>query len=197
MALDFTHDYVLENSRVKLLPITMDHIAELKEIADESAIWTYFLGRSDGSSDFKKYIEDCVSARELGKEYAFALIDKQSGEFAGSTRLFDYQKDLGIIRLGYTWYGKHFRGTGLNKNCKFLLFQFAFEKLGVERVGLGAHAENTISLAAMESVGCKREGVIRNAFPSIQKEGRADAILLGVLKEEWFGGIKENLKNRL
>ena len=197
MALDFIHDYVLENSRVKLLPITMDHIAKLNEIADETAIWTYFLGRSDGSSDFKKYIEDCVSARELGKEYAFAVIDKQSGEFAGSTRLFDYQKDLGIIRLGYTWYGKHFRGTGLNKNCKFLLFQFAFEKLGVERVGLGAHAENTISLAAMESVGCKKEGVVRNLFPSIHGKGRSDAILLGILKQEWNDYAKSDLKNKL
>ncbi len=195
--MDFEKTYILENKRVKLLPLELEHIDVLKEVAKEQQIWTYFLGRSDGSQDFTHYINDAVDARKQKKEYPFTVFDKKTESFAGCTRFFDYQQDLNTIRLGYTWYGKEFRGTGLNKNCKYLMFQFAFEHLGVERVGLGAHAENKISLAAMESVGCKREGVVRNLFPSIHGKGRADAVLLGILKQEWKSGIEKNLRLRL
>ncbi|MEM9648941.1 MAG: GNAT family protein [Bacteroidota bacterium] len=197
MPIDFDKSYVLENQRVRLEPLMPEHLEELKEIASEEAIWTYFLGRSDGSGDFRHYLEDAITARREHKEYPFAVFDKIQGKYTGCTRFFDCQHDLNTIRLGYTWYGKTSRGTGLNKNCKFLMFQFAFEELGVERVGLGAHAENKISIAAMESVGCTREGKIRNLFPSIKGPERADAVLLGLLKSEWHASVKEKLKHRL
>lgn len=197
MGLDFSVDYVLQNSRVRLEPLLEAHIAELKDIASEPEIWKYFLGRSNGSKDFGHYIKDAVESRRRKKEYPFAVYDKQKRKFAGCTRFFDYAKDLNNIRLGYSWYGKEFRGTGLNKNCKFLMFKFAFEKLGAERVGLGAHAENRISLAAMQSAGCTIEGRIRNAFPSINGQGRSDAVLLGIIKLEWASTVKKELKEKL
>ncbi|UJH68600.1 GNAT family N-acetyltransferase [Allomuricauda sp. SCSIO 65647] len=197
MTLDFSANYVLQNARARLEPLQEKHIAELESIAKEMEIWTYFLGRSDGGKNFPHYIKDAILSRKNGKEYPFAVFDKQNGKYAGSTRFFEYAKDLETIRLGYSWYGIEFRGTKLNKNCKFLMFQFAFEKLGLERVGLGAHEENKISLSAMQSVGCKIEGRIRNAFPSITGHGRSDAVLLGVLKQEWFKGTGHQLKEKL
>ncbi|NKI30386.1 GNAT family N-acetyltransferase [Muricauda sp. DJ-13] len=194
---DFNENYVLENNRVRLEPLEEHHYQTLTIWAKEKEIWTYFLGRSNGAHDFKHYISDAIDFRKLKKEYPFAIYDKKKSKYAGCTRFFDYQSDLRIIRLGYTWYGQEFRGTGLNKNCKYLMFQFAFEKLNLERVGLGAHIENKVSIAAMKSVGCKEEGRIRNAFPSINSIGRSDAVLLGILKDEWFSTEKEILKNKL
>lgn len=197
MFFDYNEDYILENNRVRLEPLKEHHCKALNILANENEIWTYFLGRSNGANDFKHYIIDAIDFRRQQKEYPFAIYDKARSKYAGCTRFFDYQSDLKTIRLGYTWYGADFRGTGLNKNCKYLMFQFAFERLNLERVGLGAHIENQVSIAAMKSVGCMEEGRIRNAFPSIKNEGRADAILLGILKDEWFESKKETLKNKL
>ncbi|PWL39583.1 N-acetyltransferase [Flagellimonas aquimarina] len=197
MTLDFTKDYVLENDRVKLIPLTADHVDLLWEISREKNLWTYFLGKSDGSGDFKKYILEAIADRDKKSGYPFAVYDKMKKCYAGCTRFFDYQENLNIIRLGYTWYGKDFRGTGVNKNCKYLMFQFAFDQIGLERVGLGAHSENKVSIAAMKSVGCTKEGQIRNLFPSIHGKGRSDAVLLGILKQEWLENKKKNLKSRL
>lgn len=197
MLFDYHENYILENHRVRLEPLNEHHIEELSDWAKEPGIWTYFLGRSNGAADFEHYVLDAIHFREKKKEYPFAIYDKAKSKYAGCTRFFDYQSDLKVIRLGYTWYGSDFRGTGINKNCKYLMFQFAFEELNLERVGLGAHIENTISIAAMKSVGCIEEGRIRNAFPSIKIDGRADAILLGILKDEWFRTKKEILKNKL
>ncbi len=46
------------------------------------------------------------------------------------------------MQLGYTWYGKEFQRTGLNKQCKLLLLEFAFETLGLDRVEFRADANN-------------------------------------------------------
>ena len=54
------------------------------------------------------------------------------------------------LQLGYTWYGSAFRGTGLNKHCKFLLLQFAFETLGMERVEFRADNSNERSIRSEE-----------------------------------------------
>lgn len=197
MVLDFAQDYVLENDKVKLIPLELGHFEQLKSLAKEENLWTYFLGRSNGYTNFKGYVVDAIEHRKQKKEYPFAVFDKQNDSFAGCTRFFEYSKDLKGIRLGYTWYGTDYRGTGLNKNCKYLMFQFAFEKLELERVGLGAHEENTVSIAAMKSVGCTQEGSIRNAFPSIHTFDRSHAILFSIIKSEWMTNIKQDLKNRL
>ena len=67
----------------------------------------------------------------------------------------------------------------------------------LERVGFGAHAENKVSIAAMKSVGCKEEGVLRNFMPSLNGKERADIILLSILKDEWFEKVKTELKAKL
>lgn len=194
---DFEKDYVLENDRVRLAPLVHDDIRRLNIIAQEDNLWTYFLGSSNGKDNFEAYVKDALSYREHKKAYAFSIFDKQTDNYVGSTRFFDFGISLNTVRLGYSWIGRKSRGTGINRNSKFLMFEFAFEHIGFERIGLGAHAENTVSIQAMKSLGCKQEGSIRNLFPSIHSQGRSDAVLLGMLKEEWLLFAKDELKNRL
>lgn len=100
------------------------------------------------------------------------------------------------MQLGYTWYGKDFQGTGLNKQCKFLLLEFAFEKLGMERVEFRADNNNARSIAAMKSIGCTVEGVLRSHMPD-SFGGRRDSIVLSILKKEWENGVRDKLKSKL
>jgi RimJ/RimL family protein N-acetyltransferase len=100
------------------------------------------------------------------------------------------------LQLGYTWYGKEFQGTGLNKHCKYLLLEFAFEKMQVERVEFRADANNEKSIAAMKSIGCTVEGILRKNVKK-PEGGRRDSIILSILKDEWNQQVKQNLKNKL
>lgn len=196
-SLNFSKDYILENDVVRLFPLKIEHIQSLKEIFNDPEIWIYFIEKVIDFESLKAYIEAAISKREDGKEYPFIVFDKRKNRFVGLTRIYDYSEELKTIRLGHTWYGKDFRGTGVNKHSKFLIFQFIFETLGLERIGLGAYIDNKISVAAMKSVGCKKEGVFRNMFPSIDGFGRTDAILMSILKSEWDDSIKFELKNKL
>ena len=129
-------------------------------------------------------------------EYPFIVFDKNTQQYAGSTRFYDIQVANKTLQLGYTWYGKAFQGTGLNKNCKLLLLQFAFEELGMERVEFRADNNNERSKAAMKSIGCMEEGVLRSHAPYITGV-RRDSVILSILKSEWDGSVKEKLIKKI
>lgn len=197
MLLDFTKFYQLENEYVRLSPLKRKHSSHLKNLSTDADIWTYFLEKGQGGKAFESYINYAFRQHSLTKEYPFIVFDKRTQRYAGTTRFYEYSRNLKTIKLGHTWYGKDFRGTGINKHCKFLLFEFAFEKLKVERVGLEAYATNTISIAAMKSVGCQLEGLLRNSLPTIDGKGRTDCVLFSILRDEWLNGEKIKLENKM
>ena len=153
--LDFSKNYILEDDCVKLSPLKIEHVEYLLDISKEDNLWTYFLEKGSGLKNLTAYISSTIHNRKSKKEYPFVVFDKVQKQYAGTTRFYDYSSELKTIKLGHTWHGKNFRGTGFNKRCKYLLFQFAFETLELERIGFGAHAKNAVSIAAMKSVGCK------------------------------------------
>jgi RimJ/RimL family protein N-acetyltransferase len=196
-AFDFSKDYILEDHIVSLRPLQLEDVSNLLPIANESDIWKFSHVKGNGIENLTKYIQETIQNREHKKEYPFIVIDKRSNEFAGCTRLSDINFSLQATRLGYTWYGKKFQGTGLNKHCKYLLFEFAFNLMKMERIGLAAYAENSRSINAMKSVGCVEEGKFRGFFPSENNKKRSDSILFSILKEEWTTSKKDILKSKL
>ncbi|KIQ24281.1 GCN5 family acetyltransferase [Flavobacterium sp. MEB061] len=195
---NFSDNIILEDDLVLLRPLQESDFDNLLEFSiNEPETWKYSLVGADGKENLINYIKSAIKAREDKKEFPFIVFDKKSQKYAGSTRFYDIQLEYKTVQLGYTWYGSAFRGTGLNKHCKFLLLQFAFETLGMERVEFRADNNNDRSIAAMKSIGCKVEGVLRSHMPTANREVRRDSIVLSILKEEWFAEVKENLKRKL
>jgi N-acetyltransferase len=186
-------DYVLENEALLLRPLAITDYENLLPFAlNEPTLWKFSLVPADGAERMRNYIETALSQRSLGIEYAFIVFDKRTNEYAGCTRFYDIQLQHNTVQLGYTWYGKDFQGTGLNKNCKLLLLEFAFEKLGITRVEFRADNNNEISKAAMRSIGCVEEGILRNHLITHSGVIRS-SIILSILKTEWENGVKEKL----
>ena len=198
MSLDLSSTTILEDETVLLRPLLESDVENLLEISmNEPETWEYSLIRANGKENLEKYIQIALNAKANGTEFPFIVFDKKSAKYAGSTRFYDINMQFKTLQLGYTWYGKAFRGTGLNKHCKFLLLQFAFETLGMERVEFRADNTNERSIAAMKSIGCKVEGVLRNHMPTLGSDARRDSIILSILRTEWFDAVKENLKKKL
>ncbi len=194
---DCQTDYFLEDNCVLLRPLQREDCNNLLLFSlQEPEIWKYSLMAVSGEENLKNYIYSALTAREMGKEYPFIVFDKRWQEFAGCTRFYDIQLANKGLQLGYTWYGKKFQGTGLNKHCKFLLLQFAFEQMGMERVEFRADNTNTKSIAAMKSIGCIEEGILRSN--TLKANGnRRDSIVLSILKSEWETVVKEKLLQKL
>lgn len=194
----FPQNTILEDDFVLLRPLELADVDNLLDISlNEPETWKYSLVPANGKENLINYIQLAVNARENNTEFPFIVYDKKSGKYAGSTRFYDINLPFKTLQLGYTWYGKDFRGTGLNKHCKYLLLQFAFETLGMERVEFRADNNNQRSIEAMKSIGCKVEGVLRSNMPTYEGVVRRDSIILSILKEEWFTEVKENLSKKL
>jgi RimJ/RimL family protein N-acetyltransferase len=186
-------EYILEDERVLLRPLTAADLEYFLPYAiNEPDTWKYSNVSAKGDEGMRNYVTSALTAREAGKEYAFIVFDKETETYAGCTRFYDIQPALLTVQLGYTWYGEKFRGTGLNKHCKFLMLQFAFETMGAVRVEFRADARNERSIAAMKSLGCIAEGILRSNMP-LQDGGRRDSIILSILTNEWDNGVKESL----
>lgn len=193
----FDESYILEDDFVILSPLQNHDLKNLLTFSfHEPDLWRFSLQSAAGEMNMKKYIETALNNREEKKEYPFIVFDKKKNKYAGSTRFYDIQLEQKTLQLGFTWYGKEFQGTGLNKHCKLLLLEFAFDTMHFERVEFRADNNNERSIAAMKSIGCIEEGVLRQHM--IKTDGsRRDSIILSILKNEWQETVKKNLKAKV
>jgi len=197
MKFDFKEKYILENEFVRLQPLEISDFESLLEYSEnEPEIWAFNSNGANGKENLEKYITNAIKNRENEKDYPFIVFDKRENKYVGSTRFYEIQLLNKTIDLGFTWYGKKYQGTGINKNCKYLMLEFAFEKMEMERVGFGANSKNERSINAMKSIGCVVEGVLRN-FSTDANGERIDAIKLSILKREWNENVKENIKTQI
>ncbi len=193
---DFQSNLILEDDVVLLRPLRSDDLENLLPfLLGEPNLWTYSLISAAGSENLIKYIKTALKERIAERSYPFIVFDKRVQKYAGCTRFYDYQDQHKTTQLGYTWYGKEFQGSGLNKHCKFLLLRYAFEKLGLARVEFRADANNNRSIAAMKRIGCTVEGILRSNCKS--QTGRRDSIILSILESEWYKNVKRQLSEQL
>ena len=194
---NFEKDIVLENDVVRMRPLRKDDTKHLLVFSEkEPDLWKFSLTSASGTENLGTYIDAALKARNEQKEYPFIIFDKQTNSYAGSSRFYDFQLNQQTVLIGYTWYGKAHQGTGLNKNCKYLMLSYAFENLKMKRVEFRADINNEKSIRAMKSIGCKEEGVLRNHL-QLPDGKRRSSIVLSILEEEWLDGVKNNLHKAL
>ncbi|MGC4035333.1 MAG: GNAT family protein [Chitinophagaceae bacterium] len=193
----FSREFLLEDDRVLLRPLAPSDYSLLLPFAiEEPELWKYSMVSPAGADGMKVYIDGALKNKNAGTEYPFIVFDKKQKAYAGSTRFYDIQPANLSTQLGYTWYGKSFQRTGLNRHCKFLLLQFAFEEWGLERVEFRADANNERSIAAMKAIGCTVEGILRSHTPTFTGV-RRNSIILSILKNEWFDHVKADLVKKI
>lgn len=195
--IDLEKHYVLENLRVRLKPLMLLDVHNLSDIATkEQGLWKYTLHDVSSKEKLLSYIEEAIVNRQKGISYAFSVIDKKLQKYAGCTRIYEIDTLNKTCSIGYTWYGKNFQGTGINKNCKYLLFEFAFEELLMERIQFRVDKENSRSINAIKSLGCQEEGILRSNLYKSNGE-RRDSMILSMLKSEWTMSAKTRLEEKL
>jgi RimJ/RimL family protein N-acetyltransferase len=195
--IEFPSNIILQDERVLLRSLQSSDFEWLLPYAlNEPDTWDYSIISPAGEQGMRKYIADALAQREKEIEYPFIVFDKASGRYAGSTRFYDIQLYHLSTQLGYTWYGKAFRRTGLNRHCKWLMLSYAFENWGLERVEFRADARNERSIQAMKDIGCKVDGILRSQL-TIERGGRRSSIVLSILKEEWEASVREILIKKI
>ena len=177
-------DIILENEKVLLIPFESERNIKLKSIIFDDEIWKYMGMYVRNDIDFKNYIESTLKQKADGICYPFLIIDKATNKVAGSTRYGYLNHASQKCEIGWTWYGKEFQGTGLNKACKYELLNFGFENIQFRRIQFSADFDNKKSQRAIEKLGAIKEGLFRNNY--IDSEGKSkDDVSFSIISEDW------------
>ena len=189
----FKDALTLENTRARLEPLQPHHFLKLLPIALVKELWVFTSNFVDSEVDFKRYFDNALAERKAGLSYPFAVYDKISGQYAGSTRYGNISFLHKKLEIGWTWYHPNFQGTGLNKACKVLLLDHGFDVLNLNRIEIKTSSLNLKSQAAILKIGAVKEGIFRNHL--ITERGiLRDTIYYSFIKEEWQA-IRNNLMN--
>jgi N-acetyltransferase len=181
---------------VRLEPLTEAHIPGLAEVGCDDCIWKlmrYGLIRSE--ADMRLWVLHLLEGQVAGTDLPFTVFSLASGRVAGATRFMEIRQEHRGLEIGGTWYGLEFQRTSVNTECKYLLLRYAFETLGAIRVQFKADLRNERSCRAIERIGAKREGVLRNHI--ILPDGVIrNSVYYSITNQEW-PGVKEKLEGML
>jgi len=175
---------ILENDFVALYPLQKEDINKLEVIALEDNLTQYSPSFITSKEELYAFINNALASREKLTAIPFAIFDKAKEQFVGSTRFGNINTLNKVLHIGWTWISKSVQGTGINKQMKFLMLQYAFEILEYEKVEFRVDERNIRSRIAVERIGGVLEGTLRK--DTLMKDGfRRSTCCYGILKSEW------------
>ena len=152
----------LEGDRVRLEPLSRDHLAGLADVAFDDAIWRWTIARPTDLDGLEAWLNAALAQLAAGMEVPFATVDRATGRPIGSSRFLNISPENRRLEVGWTWLAAAFQRTGANREVKLLQLTHAFETLGANRVEFKTDSRNERSRAALLGIGATFEGIFRN-----------------------------------
>ena len=185
---------ILENAFVRLDPLDEHHREPLREAGNDPDLWRFANVNLD-NTNFDAWIDHRLTEAVKSGDLTWAVFDKASNSYAGSTSYLAYVCAHKRVEIGWTWYAKRVWAGAVNPSCKRMLLAHGFDTLGMNRMELKADARNQRSCKAMERFGAKFEGIHRSHM--VRPDGRLrDTAWFSVIAEEW-PGVRDGLDARL
>jgi RimJ/RimL family protein N-acetyltransferase len=184
---------VLTGRLVRLEPLALEHargyLAAAGDPTDAEEVFRW-LNPAGGASpprtpaDAASHIAGALAQRARGERLPYAQIDARTGEFIGTTSLYEVVPGLRTVAIGHTWIGRRWWRTGVNTESKLLLLTYAFDALGAVRVVWHTDIRNVRSQEAIERLGAKKEGILRKH--RLRRDGTwRDTVQYSMTDEEW------------
>ena len=180
---------------IRLEPLSLAHGPEVAEAVTDGELWKLWFTSVPEPGGVAAWLETALTGQARGQMLPWAVRELESGKIIGSTRYHDILPELDRVEIGYTWYRASRQRSKVNTLCKLMLMTHAFESLGCGVVGLRTDNFNFRSQRAIEALGAKKDGVIRNYRR--RKDGSiGDTVMYSILAPEW-PAVKRHLEFRL
>ncbi|HUM66828.1 MAG TPA: GNAT family N-acetyltransferase [Chitinophagaceae bacterium] len=185
-------ELVLETGRAILRPIEPADFKTFLALAlQDEEMWKYFSLNLGDETQLRRWMDIAFADKDAGTRRPFTIIDKKTGAIAGSSSMGNISYYDLRLEIGWSWLGKDFRSTGLNKHAKFAMMRYAFEQLNFERVEFKTDVENLRARQGLRNVGGIEEGILRSHM-TMWNDRRRTSIFYSVLKNEW-PGLRETI----
>jgi len=186
---------VLDGTHVRLEPLALDHLADLRAVAFDEDLWRWTVAGVRTDDDLHRYLDAALRERDAGAALPFATVVLSTGRAIGSTRFGNIDVANRRVEIGWTWVGRDWQRTAVNTEAKYLMLRHAFEQLGCIRVELKTDALNARSRAAILRIGAVEEGTLRRHM--VTQGGRVrDTVYFSIVDSEW-PAVQARLEARL
>jgi len=197
--MNFVEPVLLEGKHVRLEPMARERapaIASALALATvDGNMWESKVTAIPRPETALAYVETALAELDAGTSMPFVTVHRESGKAVGSTRYMNIEGPHRRLEIGTTWIGKSFQRTAINTEAKYLMLKHAFETLRCIAVDLRTHEKNLQSRAAIERLGAKLDGLLRNH--RIMPDGTLrNTATYSIIDTEW-PGVKAALAARL
>ena len=171
----------LRGAHCALKPLAAEHLDGLATAAAElGPLWYTAIPTPEGMA--------AEIARRLGLQAAGTMLPFTSfdaaGRIVGMTTYMNVDSANQHVEIGSTWTAPRTQRSPFNTECKLLLLGHAFEALDCIAVEFRTHFFNQQSRAAIERLGARLDGILRNHQRASNGTLR-DTAVYSITQAEW------------
>ncbi|MGC3981329.1 MAG: GNAT family protein [Steroidobacteraceae bacterium] len=185
----------LQGNAVALEPLSLEHREGLLAAINDGELWRLWFTSVPDATHLDAYIETALDMRERLSAMPFVVREKATGEILGTTRYCNVDEKNQRLEIGYTFYAQRVQRTSVNTECKLLLLTHAFEQLRSIAVEFRTHWMNHRSRRAIERLGAKQDGILRN-HQRMPDGSYRDTVVYSIIESEW-PAVKRHLTHKL
>ena len=193
----FLQETQLSGKHVQLVPLSMAHHDELIEAVKDGELWRHWYTFIPTPEKMADEISRRLNLHQQGSMLPFAVL--QHGKAVGMTTYMNIDAPNKHLEIGSTWYRANVQRSPLNTECKRLLLAHAFEQLSCIAVEFRTHFFNQQSRNAIERLGAKLDGILRNHAINTHPDAVGalrDTCVYSILNTEW-PSVKAHLDYQL
>ena len=174
----------LRGERVTVEPLRHDHHDGLVESARDGELWNLWYTVVPTPQTMRAEIDRRLALQVAGSMVPFVIVANATKRVVGATSYMNIDAESRRVEIGHTWYAASAQRTGINTETKRLLLAHAFEELDCIAVEFRTHYFNRASRTAIERLGAKRDGILRNHRRGADGSLR-DTCVYSIIAGEW------------
>jgi RimJ/RimL family protein N-acetyltransferase len=174
----------LHGTHVRLEPLSAARLDQFIDAVRDGELWKLWYTMIPPPENMAKEIESRLKQQHAGSMLPFAVIDPATNVAVGMTTYMNIDAVTRRVEIGSTWYRRSVQRSALNTECKLMLLRYAFEDLDCIAVEFRTHAFNFQSRRAIERLGAKLDGVLRNHRRAMDGTLR-DTYVYSIIMSEW------------
>ncbi len=173
----------LAGQHAVLEPLSMAHLDGLTAAARDGELWKLWYTAIPAPEGMRAEIERRLGLQAKGSMLPFTTFDA-AGNGVGMTTYMNVDAVHHRVEIGSTWTAAAAQRGPLNTECKLMLLTHAFETLGCIAVEFRTHFFNQQSRRAIERLGAKLDGILRNHQRASNGTLR-DTCVYSIVQSEW------------
>jgi len=180
---------------VELVPLERHHHDELVDAVKDGELWRLWYTSIPVPEAMAAEIDRRLKLQAAGTMLPFTVVECRTGQAVGMTTYMNIDGKTPRLEIGSTWYAGRVQRTPLNTEAKLLLLTHAFDTIGCIAVEFRTHFQNQQSRRAIERLGAKLDGILRQHM-RLPDGSLRDSCVYSIIASEW-AAVRSGLQWKL